>query len=440
MSPIRILCTADLHLGRSSSVVHAPTGVDLSAQGAWYRIVELALTEKADALVIAGDVFDSLASSLQERGRFDVGLRRLTDSGIPVVAVSGNHDHDALPAYAEAFPNPGFHLLGRSGWEARVVGTRSGRVQFIGRCFTGTFERRSVLPALLDREPGMPTVGVLHGDLAPNSPYCPITPSDLDAPADAWVLGHIHIPNPVAAARVPSAYPGSPQALDFGESGVHGASWLELSGAQAVFSPTVPISNAGYDVAVLDMTSADIVDLTALQDVIERRAEALREGAGRDLYLCIRASVAVSGKPDPSVGVSEDVASGSGSEWQVTELSVQPSVDDVFSVAADDPGPVGHTARILIGLLATRGDPRLAGREVDAEWLALSGRLVEASAAAVQSSHRAILGPIARDGYAERIPETLEDDEANERARRHLLSSSWELFGQFRADSEGALR
>ena len=52
MAVINILCTADLHLGRISSIGHE-VDLDITALGAWRRIVDLAISQGADAVVIA---------------------------------------------------------------------------------------------------------------------------------------------------------------------------------------------------------------------------------------------------------------------------------------------------------------------------------------------------------------------------------------------------
>jgi len=68
---------------------------------------------------------------------------------------------------------------------------------------------------------GVPTLAIVHGDLdAPGSQYAPLTRAALQArPVALWLLGHIHVPRLVTApAAPPILYPGSPHALDPGET------------------------------------------------------------------------------------------------------------------------------------------------------------------------------------------------------------------------------
>src|SRR5579862_8071207 len=108
MSDPRILCTADLHLGRSSACLGEAGGVDTSAAGAWLRIARRAVDDRADAVSIAGDVFDGLGTYFESRKAFLAGLELLDRESIPVIAVAGNHDFEALPRFARQHPLSNF--------------------------------------------------------------------------------------------------------------------------------------------------------------------------------------------------------------------------------------------------------------------------------------------------------------------------------------------
>ncbi|MDN6760189.1 MAG: DNA repair exonuclease, partial [Lactobacillus sp.] len=57
------------------------------------RIVDLALAEKIDLVLIAGDTFDSAKPSPRSQLFFAEQIKRLTDAQIQVVMIFGNHDH-----------------------------------------------------------------------------------------------------------------------------------------------------------------------------------------------------------------------------------------------------------------------------------------------------------------------------------------------------------
>ena len=91
---MRILHTADVHL----DAAFASHSDDLrrklrnASRTAFTRLVDHALMERVDALVIAGDLFDGERLSFQTERMLLDQLGRLTASGIPVVYATGNHD------------------------------------------------------------------------------------------------------------------------------------------------------------------------------------------------------------------------------------------------------------------------------------------------------------------------------------------------------------
>ena len=84
---MRILHTSDWHLGRT---LH---GVDLLDHQARYldHLVEAAQTEKVDAVLVSGDVYDRAVPPVPAVQLLESALRRLADR-THVVLTSGNHD------------------------------------------------------------------------------------------------------------------------------------------------------------------------------------------------------------------------------------------------------------------------------------------------------------------------------------------------------------
>jgi len=90
---LRIIHTADVHLGAR----HDDLGEQASAQrerqfAAFTATVDLALAEKADILLIAGDLFDSNVQPKRSVERVAAQLHRLVGSKIRTVIVPGTHD------------------------------------------------------------------------------------------------------------------------------------------------------------------------------------------------------------------------------------------------------------------------------------------------------------------------------------------------------------
>jgi len=90
---LRLLHTADVHLGAR----HADLGEQAVAQRerqfeAFRATVDLALAEKVDLVLIAGDLFDSNTQPRRSVERAAAELKRLAEATIRTVIIPGTHD------------------------------------------------------------------------------------------------------------------------------------------------------------------------------------------------------------------------------------------------------------------------------------------------------------------------------------------------------------
>jgi len=98
---LRLLHTADIHLGAR----HADLGEQAAAQrerqfGAFRATVDLALAERVDLLLVAGDLFDSNTQPRRSVERVVAELKRLADAAIRTVIIPGTHDvYDGASVY-----------------------------------------------------------------------------------------------------------------------------------------------------------------------------------------------------------------------------------------------------------------------------------------------------------------------------------------------------
>ncbi|MCP4003059.1 MAG: DNA repair exonuclease [bacterium] len=239
---LKLLAIGDVHLGtRPSSLPEglSDLGVDpraLTPEAALLAAVDSAVEERVDAVLFAGDVVEDTNARFEALRPLEQAVRRLLAANIPVLGVVGNHDVEALPRLAGMIE--GLELLGERGrWQSRVI-DKDGRpaLEVLGWSFPEKHVRSSPVADLLRKpmapvHPGIPRIGLLHGDLdASGGSYAPFTRRELaDAGLDAWLLGHIHKPSLSGAAgtgeRGPCGYLGSLVGLDPGETGQRGP-WL----------------------------------------------------------------------------------------------------------------------------------------------------------------------------------------------------------------------
>ena len=315
-----------MHLGtRPSSLPEdlATTGIDardLSPEAALGGAVERAIREGVDAVVFAGDVVESSNARFEALRPLERAVRQLLDHGIPVVAVAGNHDVDALPRLASRID--GFKLLGAQGlWESFVI-ERAGRpvCELIGWSFPTQHVRESPLAALR-AEPiapahaDLPRIGLLHGDLdASGGGYAPFRRAELDESSlDAWLLGHIHKPSLDAGSGRPTGYLGSLVGLDPTETGPHGPWLTTLEGPGRVRVEHIPLAPLRWEHRPLELADCNDPEDAAdrILDLARSTARELRERneAPRALGLRVR----LEGRCPAYREIRARVASG---DWQ----------------------------------------------------------------------------------------------------------------------------
>lgn len=256
---MRLILTGDLHLGRSSA--RMPESLhpnELRAATAWSRIVDLAIQEQVSVVCLSGDVVDEDNKFWEAFGPLERGIRRLAEANIRTIAVAGNHDFDVLVRLADQLPPEHFILLGRGGnWE-RVTINEPGQtgLHLDGWSFPSRQVHYSPLNSYdLDRDPAVPILGMVHGDLnTTTTSYAPLEFARLQELAPAgWLLGHIHAPR-LFDGPPWVLYPGSPQALDPGETGAHGPWILEVSGGTLGVPVQHPLSSVWYGQCSIDLS------------------------------------------------------------------------------------------------------------------------------------------------------------------------------------------
>lgn len=241
----------------------------------WTAIVDTAIEENTQLVALSGDVIDQANDAYEAVGPFLAGLERLATAGIQTVAVSGNHDHSALPRVAAAIETDHFHLLGEKGsWEHHIVEIDGTPVlDVVGWSYPREYPAENPLSRLqLHPSYGLPVLGLLHTELnTPRSRFAQIRTEDLWTHDVAlWLLGHIHVPGRIDGPGSQVAlYPGSPLAMDPGEPGVHGVWLVELSPGVAVDPVQLHTSPVRYVSATIDVS--DVVDEDSFFDAVVRR-------------------------------------------------------------------------------------------------------------------------------------------------------------------------
>ncbi len=140
---MRLLHTADWHLGRVFQQVSLLEDQRAVLDGVFERLVELA----PDALIIAGDVFDRANPRREAIDLFDRFLGRVyRETAVAIVVIAGNHDAPERIGYGGALHDPKRVLIRGPldrGLEPLILEDSDGPVAISALPFAGPFAARA---------------------------------------------------------------------------------------------------------------------------------------------------------------------------------------------------------------------------------------------------------------------------------------------------------
>ena len=257
---MKLLHFADLHIGVETHGRPDPAdGISTRLRdflAVFDELVDTALDESVDAVLFAGDAYKSRDPTQTHQREFARRIRRLSDAGVPVFLLVGNHDVPNVRTRAsaldifETLAVP--HVTLGDRLATTVLQTRAGPLQVVGVPWpsVSTMLAREELRGLsiveIDRElerrvaegiareaaaldPALPAVLVAHiamaGSIVKTSTeqfmtlgrFPQLQQADLSPEAFDYVaLGHHHA-HQVLRREPPVVYAGSMQRVDFGE-------------------------------------------------------------------------------------------------------------------------------------------------------------------------------------------------------------------------------
>lgn len=298
MTRLRFVHAADLHLDspfvglRAAAPENVANALYRATFDAYENIVDLCISERVDALLIAGDVYDGADRSLRAQRKFIDGLEKLHDAGIRSLVCHGNHDPlDGWEARL-AYP-PSCYRFGPEFEASPIFEDDPSRAVVYGI----SYPQRDVTENLvrrLDRvKQGPFSIGLLHAnvDNDPNHPaYAPCTLDDLvQTGVDYWALGHVHTRRVLNEQRPTVVYPGNPQGRHPNEPGSRGAYLVEVDDFGQVTLDFRPMDTVRWERLYVDIshmkTEQDLID-----DLRQLMQDALESAAGRSVITRITLS------------------------------------------------------------------------------------------------------------------------------------------------------
>lgn len=266
---LRLLHTADVHLGaRHEDLGEAAAALRERQQAALGSAVDLALAEKVDAVVIAGDLFDANTVSRRTVGLAVGELQRLAAGRIPIVLLPGDHDaytrssvyraHDlaALVGSMLSVLTPERPWVQLEALDAVVAGL----AELTGPEAIGNLGGLELLP------PATWRIGLLHGAVGDGPGE--VSPQSLETSGlDAVLLGHAHAASRGRAGKVVWAAAGAPEqvAVDRDKPGTANlVTFEEKAGAKSVAVETRVVGSTRYRELAVDVAAigshAELID------------------------------------------------------------------------------------------------------------------------------------------------------------------------------------
>jgi DNA repair protein SbcD/Mre11 len=223
----RFIHAADIHLdsplrGLDQDETAPKERIRNATRVALKNLVDFALEEKVDFLVIAGDIYDGDWSDYATGHVFLEQMRRLAP--IPVFVIHGNHD--AINKMTKSLPKPDhLHVFGSK--TAETMKLEELQVAIHGRSFGSSETRENLVRDYPAPAPGYFNIGLLHTSLVGIEGHDRYAPCSAEQLANHgyhyWALGHIHNGRHVRDADPTIIFPGNLQGRHAREIGPKGA-------------------------------------------------------------------------------------------------------------------------------------------------------------------------------------------------------------------------
>lgn len=282
MTQIKFIHAADLHLDSPFiGLNHLPESifqlVKESTFQSFEKMIDLAIKEKVDFILISGDVYDGEDRSLRAQLFFQKQMERLDQNGIHAYVIYGNHDHTSGQSFHLDLPE---NVYVFSDQEVECVNfERDGKL--ITSIYGFSYPDRAVFENMskkYNRKTNAPYhIALLHGSISgenEHEPYCSFKLSDLlEKNFDYWALGHIHKRQILHEQSPTVIYSGNLQGRhmkEIGEKGVYLVHFHEKN----VSYQFQPLSTIVFQEFSIDLS--DIQSISQLISYVQEKKEAFR--------------------------------------------------------------------------------------------------------------------------------------------------------------------
>lgn len=285
---VRFIHTADLHLG-SRLQLNTEDEMDDCYKNAVYdsfeRIIDDAIKEDVNFVLIAGDIFDNESRSVKATRFFQKQTERLNNNNIDLFLINGNHDPYRmdgelleLPANVKICDSEEVSIF-EVNKEDKLL------ARILGQSYRGKAESRKMYTYYTTPDQSVYNIGLLHTQLDPNNTnYVPVSKNDLmgNEHIDYWALGHIHEKRIINDHIPYIIYPGIPQGRDIGEVGPGGYFLVNLE-PENTYYEFIKVSDYIFKRVKLNLEKMSEATLTELNYYLQVELEKIYSGLDKDI-------------------------------------------------------------------------------------------------------------------------------------------------------------
>lgn len=265
MTSFRFLHAADIHLDSPLHGLSRYEGLPVdeirsATRAAFDNLVQFAIDEAVDFVVVAGDLFDGDWRDMGTGLYFAKAMGRLDQAGIPAFLLSGNHDAASVVSRTVPWP-PNVRLFGARRPETHRLPDISVAVH--GQSFATQAVTDNLVLAYPPAEPHTFNIGVLHTALAGrqgHADYAPCSVDDLRSRGYGyWALGHVH-EFEIVSDDPYVVFPGNVQGRTIRETGAKGAVLVEVADGEVASVERIELDVIRWSRLDVDCAGAGIDD------------------------------------------------------------------------------------------------------------------------------------------------------------------------------------
>ena len=358
---MKFIHCADIHLDTPLQGLAQYPGAPINeirnaTRRAFETILDAAISEGVDFLIIAGDLYDTGLKSFESALFFNKHMARLKDAGIDVYLIYGNQDA-ASKLIKQLRPPNNVHIFRTS--EPQTFSNDELRVAIHGQSFATPEITEDLAAKYPPPVPGFFNIGVLHTNLAGISEHANYAPCSLETLKNKgyqyWALGHVHN-RQILCLDPYVVYPGNSQGRHGKEQGEKSCELVTVADAGTISIEPISTSVVPWIEIAIDASGCQTAD-----EVYEKLRAALggllSQGKERVTALRLRivgttdAHAELNRDPEQVRNEAISIANecGSGLLWvERVQVATLPCLDREALLKRED--PIGEIVRIVAAL------------------------------------------------------------------------------------------